>query len=86
MPLYEFFCDECGNKREIVLRINERNRVQDCNLCGVPLIRVISCKIERVNPTYIESMSQMLPPKERGRVHDRKSFKEALDRSGLVTI
>jgi len=85
LPLYEFECS-CGNKREIALKMSERNSAQSCAECGSLLTRVISCKIERVEPTYLDEMKLMLPKKEQPTVHDRHSFKSALDRAGLMTI
>jgi len=85
MPLYEFKC-ECGNSEEKVLTIANRNKKVSCKICDEVMSRIVSCKIERVEPTYLDEMKFMLPPKERAKVVDRTSFKQALDRSGLVCI
>jgi len=85
MPLYEFECT-CGESKELPLSISGRNKVQNCDVCGSVLTRVISCKIERVEPVYLDSMKLMLPKHEQVKVHDRHSFRKALDRSGLITI
>ena len=84
-PLYGFECS-CGDKQDIALRISKRNDVQTCAVCGSELTRVISCKIERLEPTYLMEMVKMLPKSEQSKVYDRISFKSALDRSGLITI
>lgn len=40
MPIYSFECEECGGRKELKLKIDERNEEQKCQ-CGEPLTRVI---------------------------------------------
>ncbi len=41
MPIYEYRCLKCGNPREIILPVDERNNPQDC-ICGEIMTRIIS--------------------------------------------
>lgn len=36
MPLYDFMCDECGEREELFYRIRERPDALECPACGGP--------------------------------------------------
>jgi len=83
MPLYEHECEKCKSKRSVVTTIADRNKKVVCD-CGHTMTRVISCRIERLEPLYLGDMTAMLPPQERKTVYDRITLNRAMDRSGLV--
>ena len=85
MPLYGFKC-QCGREEDLLMAIADRNKEVTCEGCESIMTRIITANIERVEPTWLGSMKQMLPPKEREGATDRHSFNQALDRSGLVCI
>lgn len=37
MPLFEYSCAACGEKREVLVRSAEGARAPDCPVCGAPM-------------------------------------------------
>jgi putative FmdB family regulatory protein len=86
MPLYQFDCKKCLATIDKLLSISKRNEKVVCHECGEQMTRIISCKIERVEPVWLNEMSAMLPDENQKRVSDRTSFNKELDRSGLMAV
>jgi putative FmdB family regulatory protein len=42
MPLYEYVCNQCGYKKEIMRTIDERNNPLPCDKCDSPMEILIS--------------------------------------------
>ena len=41
MPFYDFECNNCHNKEELLLQINKRNKEKLCPKCNKPMDRLI---------------------------------------------
>jgi putative FmdB family regulatory protein len=37
MPLYEYVCPHCAEKREVLTRSAQAARVPECSACGAPM-------------------------------------------------
>jgi len=42
MPTYEYKCERCGNRFEVVKSMSEFERIEKCPDCHVNAIRIIS--------------------------------------------
>ncbi|REJ65591.1 MAG: zinc ribbon domain-containing protein [Planctomycetota bacterium] len=61
MPLYEYQCDACGHKLEILQRISDKAK-RKCPKCDKPkLVKIIHA------PAYHNHYSPMHPRIDRGR-------------------
>ncbi len=40
--IYDFECKGCGEKKEISLKVSERDKIQKCDKCQGEMVRVIS--------------------------------------------
>lgn len=40
---YEFKCKNCGEKKEVSLKVSERDNIQKCDDCQGEMVRVLSC-------------------------------------------
>lgn len=63
-----------------------RDEYAACNQCSCKMERIIACKIERLEPVWLDDMKHQLAPRDRDKVTDRHSWKTMLDKRGLVAI
>ena len=41
MPIYSFACPTCGNKEDVILKVDERNQQRSC-VCGGAMDRIMA--------------------------------------------
>lgn len=85
MPIYEYECD-CGNKQEEVRPMAARDEYAACDQCSCKMERIITCKIERLEPVWLDDMKHQLAPRDRKKVSTRTEWNKMLKKRGLVTI
>jgi len=83
MPLYEHNCAHCGATMETVRRIANRNNSLPCPQCGYQTKRVISSKVRRECPAWLDSATDNLRADAKQLVTDRTSFNNYLKKNNL---
>jgi len=78
MPLYDFLCDQCGNKEERYAKMDERQA--ECPTCQGAMRRLITT---RINLQTDYASSSFVTPDITGtpvRITSRKQMRELCDR------
>ena len=62
MPLYEFECEDCEHREEVLLGVNEVTDIQVCPECGEDMHRIFSMtKIGQGSPEMVQQPSASTP-------------------------
>ena len=86
MPLYGFNCWRCGHETEASFKIIERPDQIYCEICGEAATRVISSRIERTEPTWLDDAKRQLHEDSRDQIRDRNDLYRYMKREGINQI
>lgn len=87
MPLYEYECDQCGNRFEFFFTIKDWNLTPNCPDCGGEGSKVFTAQIQRDEPVWLDdSVRNSLQDLESGErpIESRVEYKRYLKDNGIV--
>ena len=85
-PTYDHYCETCDNLSEVVCKIADRKQFVKCPECGGSAERIISAKIQRVEPLWLESAKQGLQPDARAGIRDRHDLNRHMKQEGIQQV
>lgn len=86
MPLYEFYCIPCDAIHEQISKIADRKQFIICPGCGASAERIISARIERVEPLWLDDAKRSLRPEDRHKITDRNDLTRYMRKEGINQI
>jgi putative FmdB family regulatory protein len=86
MPLYDHYCSQCDTITEEICHINERKQFIPCKNCGASAERIITAKIQRVEPTWLNDAKRSLNPEARASIKDRNDLASYCRKEGIEHI
>jgi len=88
MPVYDHLCsdDDCNEIFEVYCPIADRKQFAMCPKCGSPAERIISSRVERQEPTWLDDAKRQMHPDARASIRDRNDLQRHMRREGIDQI
>lgn len=86
MPLYDFFCKNCGHKEEMLMSASMVNCKYVCPHCNSNLLREISApEVQTEHPSWLnDDVRNALQGEDEKPIETRSEYNDYLENRGIV--
>jgi putative FmdB family regulatory protein len=84
MPVYSHWCQSCQKETENICSIKDRKQFVVCDHCGGSAERIITAKIQRDEPLWLDSAVSNLADDAAPQIKSRTEFNKYLAANNIV--
>jgi putative FmdB family regulatory protein len=84
MPVYDHYCHGCDSITEHICKIKDRKQFVPCKECGGSAERIITAKIQRDEPLWLDSAVSNLADDAAPQIKSRTEFNKYLAANNIV--